>query len=118
MCATAGSALVSPGGPAADADPLRPALDPQLHRTPRDLEPGSPQVRDELLDRVRGHVDTEMVQPLQVLLLRGGQPGLVLPHSTAPYASAQKSVNTRGGSGESIMRWVSRMPITPSAGSV
>src|ERR1700730_6414420 len=36
----------------------------------------------------------------------------------APYARVQKSVNTFGGSGESIMRCVKRMPIIPSAGSV
>ena len=39
-------------------------------------------------------------------------------YSIAPYASVQKSVNTFGGSGESIMRCVKRMPIIPSAGSV
>src|SRR5262245_65789009 len=46
----------------------------------------------------------------------------VAPHlpasSIAPYARVQKSVKTFGGSGESIMRWVKRMPIIPSAGSV
>src|SRR5216683_3329473 len=35
-------------------------------------------------------------------------------YSIAPYASVQKSVNTFGGSGESIMRWVKRMPIISS----
>ena len=39
-------------------------------------------------------------------------------YSMASYASVQKSVNTLGGSGESIMRWVKRMPIIPSAGSM
>ena len=39
-------------------------------------------------------------------------------YSIAPYASVQKSVNTFGGSGESIRRCVKRMPIIPSAGSV
>ena len=34
-------------------------------------------------------------------------------YSIAPYASVQKSVNTLGGSGESIMRCVKRMPIIP-----
>src|SRR5258708_37659894 len=39
-------------------------------------------------------------------------------YSIAPYASVQKSVNTFGDSGESIMRCVKRMPIVLSAGSV
>jgi hypothetical protein len=39
-------------------------------------------------------------------------------YSIAPYASVQKSVNTFGGSGESIRRCVKRMPIMPSAGSM
>jgi acetylornithine deacetylase/succinyl-diaminopimelate desuccinylase-like protein len=43
---------------------------------------------------------------------------LGITYSIAPYASVQKSVNTFGGSGESIMRCVKRMPIIPSAGSV
>ena len=43
---------------------------------------------------------------------------LTVAYSIAPYASVQKSVNTFGGSGESIMRCVKRMPIIPSAGSV
>jgi hypothetical protein len=41
-----------------------------------------------------------------------------IAYSIAPYASVQKSVNTFGCSGESIMRCVKRMPIIPSAGSV
>ncbi len=41
-----------------------------------------------------------------------------LSYSIAPYPSVQKSVNTFGGSGESFMRCVKRMPIIPSAGSV
>lgn len=43
---------------------------------------------------------------------------LPVAYSIAPYASIQKSVKTFGGSGESIMRCVKRMPIIPSAGSV
>jgi hypothetical protein len=41
-----------------------------------------------------------------------------LAYSMASYASVQKSMNTLGGSGESIMRCVKSMPIIPSAGSV
>jgi hypothetical protein len=37
--------------------------------------------------------------------------------SLAPYGKVQKSEYTFGGSGESIMRWVNKMPITFSAGS-
>ena len=39
-------------------------------------------------------------------------------YSIAAYASVQKPLNTGGGSGESIMRWVKRMPIIFSAGSM
>lgn len=41
-----------------------------------------------------------------------------IAYRIAPYARVQKSVNTFGGSGESIIRCVKRMPIVPSAGSV
>ena len=41
-----------------------------------------------------------------------------LAYSIDSYARVQKSVNTLGGSGESIMRCVKRMPIIPCAGSV
>ena len=43
---------------------------------------------------------------------------LSLAYSIAPYASVQKSVKTFGGSGDSIMRCVKRMPIIASRGSV
>lgn len=39
-------------------------------------------------------------------------------YSIAAYASVQKSLNTLGGSGESSMRWVRRMPIIRFSGSV
>ena len=42
----------------------------------------------------------------------------VVPYFIASYASVQKSMNTLGGSGESIIRCVKRMPIIPSRGSV
>jgi hypothetical protein len=43
---------------------------------------------------------------------------LSIADSIAAYANVQKSLNIFGGSGESIMRWVKRMPIIPCAGSV
>lgn len=43
---------------------------------------------------------------------------LLAAYSIAPYASVQKSLKIFGGSGESIIRCVKRMPIMACAGSV
>jgi len=49
---------------------------------------------------------------------RAGNKENVVAYPMAPYAAVQKSTKTAGGSGESIMRWVKRMPIRSLAGSL
>jgi hypothetical protein len=44
--------------------------------------------------------------------------GVLRQTDIARYAASQKSVNSGGGSGEVMARYVNKMPVSPRAGSV